>query len=134
MTALVRMLALLSLAAVGTAHAQDSMQAPFDAVVRRHYYERLEKQPLRAFGYELLFPGAGSYYTGVHAPAVCTLALSLAGMGMWIAGARRDKEAVYWTGVGVFSGARAFGLVSAPVGAMLLNAAFRQQLGLTKTF
>ena len=134
MTALARSLAILGLTWAGSAHAQVSMQTPFDTMVRRHYYERLEKQPLRAFGYELLFPGAGSYYTGVYAPAVCTLALSLAGAGMWIAGARRDQPTVMWTGVGVFSGARAFGLVSAPLGAVLLNAAFRQQLGLTKTF
>jgi hypothetical protein len=134
MTAPARTLALLALMATGSAHAQVSVQTPFDSVVRRHYYERLEKRPLRAFGYELLFPGAGSYYTGVYPPAACTLLFSLAGAGMWIAGARRDQSTVRWTGVGVFSGARAFGLVSAPVGAMLLNAAFRRQLGLTKAF
>ena len=47
----------------------------------------------------------------------------------WIAGAVRDREPLEWTGVGIFAGARAYGLVSAPLGALLLNAAFRRQFG-----
>lgn len=109
-------------------------EAPFADVVRRHYYERLEKRPLRALGYELVLPGAGNYYVGLYLPAACTLALSAAGAGMWVAGARRDDSALTFAGIGMFAGARAYGLVSAPIGAALLNAAFRRQLGLTRPF
>ena len=106
-------------------------EAPYAPMVRRHYYARLAKSPARALGFELLFPGAGSAYTGLTTPALVTLGLSIAGAALWIAGAARDEPALTWSGVGVFAGARTYGLVSAPVGAALLNAAFRSQLGLS---
>jgi hypothetical protein len=109
-------------------------ELPFASVVRRHYYDRLEKRPLRALGYELALPGAGNYYVGLYLPAACTLVLSVTGASMWVAGARRDDPALAYLGVGVFAAARAYGLVSAPIGAALLNAAFRRQLGLTRPF
>ena len=131
------MLALLLVLAMSTSTARAQplpMQSPFDAEVRRHYYERLARSPWRALGWELLFPGAGSVYTGVHAAAVVSLTLSLAGSCMWIAGAVRERPATMWVGIGTFAAARAHGLVSAPVSAALLNAAFRRQLGLMASF
>jgi hypothetical protein len=105
------------------------VQSPYAAELRRHWYAQLAKNPWRAFGAELLVPGAGNYYVGLHVPAALTLALSCVGAGLWIAGAARDRDALTWSGIGTFAGARVYGAVSAPIGAMLLNRAFRAQLG-----
>lgn len=105
--------------------------APYSPLVREHYYAQLAKSPWRALGYELLLPGAGSAHVGLRPHAAATLALSLAGASLWIAGALRDRPALMWSGIGVFGGARAYGLVSAPISAVLLNRAFRSQLGIT---
>lgn len=110
------------------------VQSPFEGEVRRHYYEQLARSPWSALGWELLFPGGGSVYTGVHAAAAITLAVSLGGACAWLAGARRNRSVTRWVGVGTFAAGRAHGLVSAPVGAALLNAAFRRQLGLSAAF
>jgi hypothetical protein len=126
---------LLAIARAGAAHAQPvSTHIPFDSEVRRHYFAQLARSPWRALGWELLLPGAGSVYTGVHAAAAVSLSLTLAGSCMWIAGARRDRSALRWAGVASFAAGRAHGLISAPVSAVLLNAAFRRQLGLTARF
>ncbi|HEX5661728.1 MAG TPA: hypothetical protein VFX59_31270 [Polyangiales bacterium] len=107
-------------------------QSPYTAEVRRHWYATLARNPWRAFGAELLLPGAGNYYVGLNVPAALTLALSCVGASLWIAGARRDRDALMWSGVGLFAGARVYGVVSAPVGAALLNRAFRVQLALLR--
>jgi hypothetical protein len=104
---------------------------PFAAEVRQHYYQQLAKDPWRAFGAELIMPGAGNYYVGLHVPAAITFALSCVGAGLWIAGAVRDQPALRWSGIGAFSGARVYGAISAPIGAKLLNRAFRRQLGIS---
>jgi hypothetical protein len=110
------------------------MGAPYAPLVRHQFYEQLEKRPAAALGWELLTPGAGNYYVGLYAPAAATLGLSLLGSGLWIAGALRDHPALMWTGIGTFAAARTYGLISAPLGAMLLNAAFRRQLGLIGSY
>jgi hypothetical protein len=131
-----RLLASLLALACNVASAQEPYEqalgatAPYAQEIRRHYYQRLARDPWRAFGAELLLPGAGNYYVGLYVPAAITLALSCVGASLWIAGARRDQDALLWSGVGVLSGARGYGLVSAPSSAALLNAAFRRQLGL----
>jgi hypothetical protein len=133
LTATIALLLVVTTAA--TAHGQVlPMQAPFDGEVRRHYYEQLRRSPWHALGYELLWPGAGSLYTGVFAAATLSMALSVGGAALWIAGARRDHAALRGVGIGAFAVGRAHGLVSAPVSAALLNAAFRRQLGLTARF
>lgn len=106
------------------------MNSPYAGEVRRHWYAQLARNPWRAFGYELLLPGAGNHYVGLRVPAALTLALSCVGASLWIAGAVRDQRALMWSGVGLFAGARVYGVVSAPIGATLLNGAFRAQLGL----
>jgi len=126
------LIALLLVACASSVRAQvPALDAPYAPLVREHYYARLAKSPWKALGLELLAPGAGNLYTGVHVPAAVTLALSLAGAALWVGGAVRDRSALTWTGVGLFAGARTYGIVSAPVGAALLNAAFREQLGIT---
>ena len=104
--------------------------SPYAPLVRQQFYEHLEKRPARALAWELLAPGAGNYYVGLYVPAAATLGLSLLGSSLWLAGALRDHPALMWTGIGTFAAARTYGLISAPLGAMLLNAAFRKQLGL----
>ena len=124
---------LLLLVRSTTAHAQP-LQSPFEVEVRRHAYAQLARSPWRAVGWELLLPGAGSVYTGVHAAAAISLALSVGGACAWIAGARRDRSVTRWLGVATFAAGRVHGLVSAPMSAVLLNAAFRRQLGLSARF
>lgn len=125
-----RAFAVALLLATSNASAQGLVaESPFTNELRRHYYAQLAKKPWRAFGAELLLPGAGNYYVGLYAPAAITLALSCVGAGLWIAGARRDKAALMWSGIGTFAGARAYGAISAPIGAKLLNAVLRRQLG-----
>jgi hypothetical protein len=132
----VRAVALALLLCTSAASAQEpyeqalGVQAPYAAEVRRHWYAQLARDPWRAFGAELLVPGAGNYYVGLYVPAALTFALSCAGAALWIAGARRERDAMLWTGVGVFAGARVYGAVSAPVAAVLLNRALRAQLGI----
>jgi hypothetical protein len=120
--------------ASGQSDASALSYAPYAPLVREHFYRQLRKSPWRALGYELLLPGAGSLYTGLHAPAVGTLGVSLVGASLWVAGALRDRRALAWAGIGTFAAARSYGLVSAPVGAVLLNAAFRHQLGIVSSF
>lgn len=108
-----------------------SLESPYAPAVRRHYYQLLQKRPWRAFGQELLFPGAGNHYVGLDVPAALTLALSCVGAGLMVAGAVRDRDALLYTGVGTFVGARLYGAVSAPIHAALLNAAFRRQFAIT---
>jgi len=126
----------LLLGAANAAHAQDlfDLSSPYSPLVREGYYEQLAKRPGRAFGWELLVPGGGNYYTGLVAPAAATMGASVLGASLWIAGALTHREPMEWTGLGVFAGARAYGLVSAPIGAALLNAALRQQLGITLAY
>lgn len=102
----------------------------FAGELRRYYYEQLEKDPWRALGAELLMPGAGNYYVGLYTPAAITFGLSCVGASLWVAGAIRDQPALTWTGIGAFTAARTYGVISAPIGAVLLNAVFRQQLGI----
>ena len=109
---------------------EPSLGSPYAPLVRQQFYEQLEKRPARALGWELLAPGAGNYHVGLYVPAAATLGLSLLGSSLWLAGALRDHPALMWSGIGTFAAARTYGLVSAPLGAMLLNAAFRRQLGL----
>jgi len=108
--------------------------SPYAPVLRAQYYEHLFKHPWRALGYELLAPGAGNFYVGLQAPAAITLGASLIGASITVAGALRDRPALLWSGVSLLAAGRAYGLVSAPVGAVLLNAAFRQQLGVSASY
>ena len=127
----------LALALASPARAQEALtglESPYAPMLRAQYYEQLAKRPYRALGYELLAPGAGNLYVGLVAPAATTLGLSLLGASLWLAGALRDRPAMMWTGVGTFAGARAYGAISAPVAAVLLNAAFRQQLGIIGSY
>jgi hypothetical protein len=113
---------------------EPALGSPYAPLVREQFYEQLEKRPARALGWELLAPGAGNLYVGLPLPAAATLGLSLLGSSLWIAGALRGHRALMWSGIGTFAGARTYGLVSAPLGAMLLNAAFRRQLGLIGSY
>jgi hypothetical protein len=97
--------------------------------VRRQYYGLLRRSPTKAFLWDLALPGAGSVYTGLYANAVATGVITLVGAGLWIAGAAADHDGLWWAGMGTFTGGRAYGVVSAPIGAALLNAAFRRQFG-----
>jgi len=133
--------ALASCLTLSTGHAQvdpsptgvtsDTLSSPYSPLVRQHYYAQLTKSPWRALGFELLAPGAGNAYVGLYAPAVTTLGVSLLGAGLWVAGAVRNRPVLWWTGVGTLAAGRTFGIVSAPLGAALLNAAFRRQLGIS---
>ncbi len=104
---------------------------PFGADIRVHYYEILRRSPGKAFLLDLALPGAGSVYTGLWGNTVVAASLSVVGAGLWIAGAARGRDDLGWAGVGTFTAGRVYGLVSAPLGASLLNAAFRRHLGLT---
>lgn len=108
--------------------------SPTTREMNRHFYARLRKDPWRALGWEALVPGAGSAYTGIHVQAIVTLSISVLGAGMWTAGALMDHDALWWAGASTFAAARVYGLFSAPIGAMLLNAAFRRQLGIAQRF
>jgi hypothetical protein len=117
----------------GRADAQ-LVQPASTAELRRQLYKQLAKSPWRALGWELVVPGGGYGYTGLYAPAAVTLALTLAGASLWVAGSVRDRRTTELLGITTFAGARGYGLVGAPIGALLLNAAFRRQLGISTRF
>jgi hypothetical protein len=108
--------------------------SPSAPAIRQHYYELLARSPTKALLWELALPGAGHVYAGFHVQAVVSMSLSAAGAGLWIAGALRDNEQLWWTGMATFAAGRAYGLISAPLSAALLNAAFRRQLGISARF
>lgn len=110
------------------------LESPYAGVLRQHYYAQLAKSPWKALGFELLLPGAGYFYTGLHAVAAATLGVTLLGAGMWVGGALRDRAPLAWAGLGTFAAARGYGVVSAPIGAALFNAALRRQLGVMRSF
>jgi hypothetical protein len=56
--------------------------------------------------------------------------VTLLGAALWTSGAVLDQRGLWWAGAGTFVAGRGYGLVSAPVGATMLNAAFQRQLGL----
>jgi len=78
-----------------------------------------------------VLPGAGSVYDGIYVNAIIAASVSLAGAGLWVAGAVRHDDTLRWTGIGTFAAGRGYGLVSATVGAMLFNAALQRQLFLS---
>jgi hypothetical protein len=98
--------------------------------VRAHYYRLLSRSPTKAFLWELALPGAGHIYTGFPIQAAVAIGLSVAGAAMWIGGAVRDSPGWWWAGMATFTLGRSYGLISAPVSAALLNAAYRRQLGI----
>jgi hypothetical protein len=102
--------------------------------VRAHYYRVLSRSPTKAFLWELALPGAGHIYNGFPIQAAVAIGLSVAGAGMWIGGAVADKPGWWWAGMATFSVGRVYGLISAPVTAVLLNAAYRRQFGITAQF
>jgi hypothetical protein len=108
-----------------------SLYAPF---VRQHFYRILSRSPTQAFLWELALPGAGHIYNGFPIQAGVAIGLSCLGAALWIAGAVRDFPALWWVGMGTFSAGRVYGLISAPVTAVLLNAAYRRQFGITGRF
>jgi hypothetical protein len=107
------------------------LYAPF---VREHFYRILARSPTKAFLWELALPGAGHFYNGFPIQAGVAIGLTLAGAGLWIAGAVRESPLLWWLGMGTFSAGRVYGLISAPVTAVLLNAAYRRQFGITGRF
>lgn len=117
-----------------SAASEPLLEPPYVQALRVHYYEQLAKHPWRAFAWELLLPGAGNFYVGLYVPAAATLAVSLAGASLWLAGALGDHTTLERVGIASFALGRGYGLVSAPIGAALLNAAFRKQLGLHARF
>jgi len=108
--------------------AAGGLYAPF---VREHYYRLLSRSPTKAFLWELALPGAGHIYNGFPIQAGIAIGLSALGAALWIAGAARESPALWWAGMATFSVGRVYGLVSAPVTAVLLNAAYRRQFGIT---
>lgn len=102
--------------------------------LRRALYGQLEKSPWRALGWELLIPGGGYAYTGLHVPAALTMALTLTGASLWVAGSLRERRTTEVIGIVTFAGARGYGAIGAPIGVLLLNAAFRRQLGIGASF
>ena len=98
--------------------------------VRAHYYHLLSRSPTKAFLWELGLPGAGHIYTGFPIQAAVAIGLTVAGAAMWIGGAVRDSPGWWWAGMATFTVGRTYGLISAPVSAALLNAAYRRQLGI----
>lgn len=143
---MIRALALLAclaafpaLAHADRAHAGDEvpelMVDPLYATqVRAHYYRVLSRSPTKAFLWELALPGAGHVYAGFPIQAAIAAGLTLAGAAMWIGGAVRDHPGWWWAGMGTFTAGRVYGLISAPISAMLLNAAYRRQLGIMARF
>jgi hypothetical protein len=115
----------------GDFEAAGGLYAPF---VREHFYRVLMRSPTKAFLWELALPGAGHFYNGFPIQAGVAIGLSLAGAGLWIAGAARESPLLWWLGMGTFNAGRVYGLISAPVTAVLLNAAYRRQLGITGRF
>jgi|GEM_PF-6725464 len=97
--------------------------------VRTRYYETLRRSPRRAFLLDLALPGAGSVYTKLYANTVVAATLSVAGAGLWIAGAVKHDDALWWSGAGTFAAGRLYGIVSAPIGARWFNAALQSYLG-----
>jgi hypothetical protein len=99
--------------------------------VRVYYYEQLRRDPVVALGYDALFPGAGSAYSHLYGNAIFAASLSFAGAALWTYGAVADHRPSWWIGASTFALGRTYGLVSAPLGAVFLNGAFRRQLRLT---
>lgn len=132
------------LAGPGRAHAQPGPEATevpellgdplYASQVRAHFYRVLSRSPTKAFLWELALPGAGHVYVGFRIQAAVAIGLSLAGAAMWIGGAVRDEPGWWWAGMATFTAGRSYGLISAPVSAALLNAAYRRQLGITGRF
>jgi hypothetical protein len=131
------------LVSAGAARAQDENERegdgltgtglgadPFGGEIRAHYYEILKRSPAKSLLLDLALPGAGSVYTHLWGNTIVAATLSAVGAGLWIAGAVREREDLWWAGAGTFAAGRVYGLVSAPVGASLLNAAYRRHLGL----
>lgn len=110
--------------------AEDFISSPYDGAVRRHYYDLLSRSPTKSFLWELALPGAGHVYTGFYVQAALSATLTITGASLWIAGAARDNDALWWAGAATFGAGRLYGLISAPVSAALLNAAYRRQLGI----
>jgi hypothetical protein len=107
---------------------------PYGPMVREHYYRILSRSPTKAFLWELLLPGAGHIYNGFPIQAGVAIGLSCAGAALWTVGALRDLPVLWWAGLATFTAGRVYGLISAPVTAVLLNAAYRRQLGITGRF
>jgi len=107
---------------------------PAVSTTNRHTYLRLRRDPWLAFGYDALVPGAGSLYTGIHVHAIVAFSVSVLGAGLWTAGAIWARDDLWWAGALGFGLGRTYGLVAAPLGAALLNAAFRRQLGIAYHF
>jgi hypothetical protein len=110
------------------------LDSPYSPLVREYFYDVLARSPTKAFLWELALPGAGHIYNGFPIQAGVAIGLSCAGAALWIAGAARDDSALWWAGMGTFSAGRLYGLISAPVTALLLNAAYRRQFGITRRF
>lgn len=108
--------------------AAGGLYAPF---LREHYYRLLSRSPAKAFLWELALPGAGHIYNGFPIQVGVAIGLSALGAALWIAGAVRDSPPLWWAGMATFSVGRVYGLVSAPVTAVLLNGAYRRQFGIT---
>jgi hypothetical protein len=102
--------------------------------VRHHYYSVLARSPTKAVLWVLALPGAGHVYAGFPIQAAIAAGLSVAGAAMWIGGAVRDHPGWWWAGMATFSAGRVYGLISAPVSAALLNAAYRRQFGIAARF
>jgi hypothetical protein len=110
------------------------LASPYTPFVREHFYRILSRSPTKAFLWELALPGAGHIYNGFPIQAGVAIGLSCLGAALWIAGAARDLPALWWLGMGTFTAGRVYGLISAPVTAVLLNAAYRRQFGITGRF
>jgi hypothetical protein len=140
MTRALLLLGLLWTSAVARAEPAPSdvpplaMESPYAAAIRQHYYALLARSPAKAFLWELGLPGAGHVYSGFYVQAAVAATLSVAGASLWVAGAARDDDALWWAGAGTFAAGRVYGLISAPVSAALLNAAFRRQFGIRSRF
>jgi hypothetical protein len=107
--------------------AAGGLYAPF---LREHYYRVLSRSPTKSFLWELALPGAGHIYNGFPIQAGVAIGLSALGAALWIAGAARDLPPLGWVGMTTFGVGRVYGLISAPVTATLLNAAYRRQFGI----
>lgn len=110
------------------------LASPYESTIRNHYYALLARSPAKSFLWELALPGAGHVYSGFYVQAAISAGITLTGASLWIAGAVRDDEQLWWAGAGTFAAGRLYGLISAPISAALLNAAFRRQFGITRRF
>jgi hypothetical protein len=110
------------------------LSSPYDAAIRNHYYTLLARSPTRALLWEVALPGAGLAYSRFYLQAAISATLTLTGASLWVAGAVRDDDQLWWAGAGTFAAGRLYGVISAPVSAALLNAAFRRQFGITRRF